>query len=130
MLSPKRALVILLVMFSLGNLVFTFARSGIPYDLTGRVESVVINSEKDPGIDDVWLVRIEGREPVHLDNRIAAQLKEGEQLIKPRFGRTIARPQGEDIGLSPSREVWGMIPVLLVLALSVYVLDRKRKTAT
>jgi hypothetical protein len=111
------------------NLAVTFARSGIPYDLSGRVESVVINSEKDPGIDDVWLVRIAGRDPVHLDNSVAAQLDEGEELIKHPFGRTIGRPEDEDIALAPSREFWGMIPALLVLASCVVVLERKRKRA-
>lgn len=127
--SPRHVLAVLLASFCLANLSFTVARSGIPYDLSGRVESVVINSEKDPGIDDVWLVRIDGRDPVHLDTRVAAQLHEGEELVKRPFGRTIGRPDGEDISLSPSREFWGMIPVAFVMALSVFFLERRRRRA-
>jgi hypothetical protein len=127
--SPKRALAVLLSAFCLGNLFVTFARSGIPYDLSGRVASIVINSEKDPGIDDVWLVRVDGRDPVHLDTRVAAQLEEGEEVVKRPFGLTIGRADAVDVRLSPSRDFWGMIPALLVLSLSVFLLERRRKGA-
>ena len=117
----------LFAVFAIANLAVTFARSGIPYDLTGRVESVVVNSEKDPGIDDVWLVRIEGKDAVHLDTSVAAHLDEGEQIVKHRFGRTLGRSEGEDLLLWPSEDFWSMFPTLVALAFAGIALERHRR---
>ena len=129
MRSHRRALVVAMALFAVGNIVATFARSGIPYSFDGRVEAIEVNSEKVPGIDDVWLVVIDGGDSIHLDNRFAAQLEEGEQVRKRFFGRTLARSAGEDISLSPSRDFWGMFPALLLFGTAVWYLDRRRKGA-
>ena len=128
LLSARAALIALFAAFAIANLAVTFARSGILYDLTGRVESVVVNSEKDPGIDDVWLVDIEGRGAVHLDTTVAAQLEEGDELVKHRFGREIGRLEGEDILLWPSEDFWSMIPTLVALGAAGLVLERQRRS--
>ena len=64
------------------------ARSTIPVAIDAEVTSVEMRPEKHAGVDDVWLVGLDGRTH-HLDAAVARTLDVGDRLVKGRFSRTL-----------------------------------------
>ena len=120
MRSPSSWLLAVAVVLAAGNLWATFRRSGIPLALDGRVERIDVRQEKHPGVDDVPIVTIAGRE-IHLDPKVAAQIRKGDTLSKAAWSAELATPRGT-VQLSTSRDFRRMLiamPLLVVLAVSV-----------
>ena len=82
-------------------------RSTIPMALDGTVTSVETRHEKHPGVDDVWLVSIDGDQR-HLDTEIAVGLSVGDHLEKERWG-THLEVNGEARSLHLSSDARAML---------------------
>ena len=91
--------------------------------------AIEVGTEKHPGIDDVWMVTIDGGRELHLDYEVARTLDEGVELDKPAWSRTIELAAGPDVELTPSRDFWGMLPTVGVLLGCLWLVSRRR-TAT
>ncbi len=125
MRSPRRYLLVVVLVLAAGNLWATFHRSGIPVGLTGRVERVEVRHEKHPGLDDVHLVTISGRE-THLDADVASWVREGDEVCKRAWSVELTTPRGVR-RLGVSRDFGRMavaMPLMVVLAL--FLLGRGR----
>lgn len=129
MRSPSTYLLTLVAVLALGNLWCTFHRSGIPVSLTGRVEAVEVRREKHPGLDDVHLVTIGGRQ-IHLDAEVAAHLAEGEAVRKAAWSRHM-ETRGGSLAVVPSRDFLRMaLAMPLVAMLALALLRRRRLPST
>lgn len=64
-------------------------RSTIPTALQGTVTNVELRHEKHPGVDDVWLVSVDGAALRHVDSDVAALLEEGDRVQKAAWDRTL-----------------------------------------
>jgi len=109
------------------------ARSAIPLELSGTVTQVEVREEKHPGVDDVWVVYVDG-DPRHLDAELAADLEVGDRISKDRWDTGLV-VNGTTRGLSLSddaRAMFGVGPlaVLLVTLLALpgrwFALRRRR----
>ena len=123
---PSRRLFLLALFLALGNLWFTFQRSGIPADLTGRVERLESRREKHPGLDDVHLVTISGA-VTHLDAEVAMELKLGDELRKSSWGAELETPRAT-IALHGSKDFRRMaiaMPLIMALAWILLLLGRR-----
>ena len=117
MRSPSAYLFALAALLALGNLWFTFHRSGIPVSLTGTVERVEVRQEKHPGLDDVHLVTISGRE-IHLDAEVASLVEPGDEIQKGQWSTSLTTSRATR-GIRPSKDFWRMVlamPLLVGLA--------------
>ena len=120
MRSHRVPLAVLLVLLCGANLAVTFLRSGIPHELRGRVDGFERMVEKHPGLDDVYLVQIEGR-TIHLDTELACLFIPGTVVEKPAWG-TQMQLRGRPVKLKPSRDFRGMavvMPLALLLGLAL-----------
>ena len=122
--SPRFFLLALVVLLALGNLWATFHRSGIPVELTGRVERIEGRREKHPGLDDVHLVTVAGRE-IHLDPAVASLLREGDDIRKAAWSTDLQSPRGSS-RLEVSRDFVRMVLSMPLLAVLAWVLLRRR----
>ena len=95
-------------------------RSTIPMALDGTVTSVETRHEKHPGVDDVWLVSIDGDQR-HLDTEIAVGLSVGDRLEKERWD-THLEVNGEARSLHLSNDSRAMLFLAPILALTAAVL--------
>ena len=95
-------------------------RSTIPMALDGTVTSVETRHEKHPGVDDVWLVSIDGDQR-HLDTEIAVGLSVGDHLEKERWD-THLEVNGEARSLHLSSDARAMLFLAPILALTAAVL--------
>ncbi len=121
---PRFLLLALCGGLALGNLWTTFCRSGIPVGLSGVVESVEVRREKHPGLDDVWLVRVGGRE-VHLDAEVASLVRLGDGLRKPAWSAELVTPRGT-FGVSVSKDFRRMaVAMPLLIGLAVFLCWRR-----
>ena len=126
MRSPSAYLLALVALLALGNLWFTFRRSGIPATLTGTVESVEVRREKHPGLDDVHLVTISGRE-IHLDADVASLLRVGDETRKAWGSTALTTPRGRS-HIAPSKDFWRMIIAMsLLFGLALLLLGHFRR---
>ncbi len=129
MRSPRTYLLVLAALLALGNLWFTFHRSGIPAALTGRVGRVEVRPEKHPGLDDVHLVTVAGRE-IHLDAEVATLLAEGDEVRKSAWSTEI-EVHGRTDAIGVSRDFLRMaLAMPLLMALAVVLLWRRRAKRT
>ena len=62
MRSPRWWVLAVVVALAAANVWVTFRRSGIPASLDGTVDRIEVRPEKHPGLDDVHLVTIAGKE--------------------------------------------------------------------
>lgn len=93
------------------------ARSAIPLTLDGTVTQVEVREEKHPGVDDVWMVYIEG-DPRHLDAELAADLAVGDRISKDRWETTlVVNDTTRSLALSEdARAMLGVAPLSVLLA--------------
>jgi len=98
------------------------ARSTIPTALDGTVTRIEVRPEKHPGVDDVWMVTVDG-EARHLDRAVAELLTEGVRVRKDAWDteltvggetRTVALSQDAERMLFLAPGVAGGLLVLLV----------------
>lgn len=93
------------------------ARSTIPLPLDGTVTQVEVREEKHPGVDDVWMVYIDG-DPRHLDAELAAALEVGDRISKDRWETSlVVNDTTRDLTLSDdARAMFGVAPLSVLLA--------------
>jgi hypothetical protein len=91
-------------------------RSTIPMALEGTVTSIETRQEKHPGVDDVWLVSIDG-EQRHLDTELAEALGVGDHLAKERWD-THLEVNGEERPLRLTNDARAMLFLAPILALT------------
>jgi len=110
-------LVIMAVLFAALGAWSLAARSTIPLALDGTVTQVEVREEKHPGVDDVWMVSIDG-EPRHLDSELAAELEVGDRIRKDRWETHLdVNDATRDLVLSDdARAMFGVAPLSLLLA--------------
>ena len=95
-------------------------RSTIPMALDGTVTSIETRHEKHPGVDDVWLVAIDGDQR-HLDTEIAVGLSVGDHLEKERWD-THRRGEQRGAVAAPEQRSRAMLFLAPILALTAAVL--------
>ena len=121
------ALLLLLVAFCLLNLVETLSRSTIPLGLDGVVTRTELRREKRTGVDDVYLLWIDGRMR-EVDRSLFARLQVGDQVSKGAWERTLRTPRGV-VPLAPSRDFWGMVFAMPLLGVAGIWLALRRGRA-
>jgi hypothetical protein len=95
-------------------------RSTIPMALDGTVTGIETRHEKHPGVDDVWLVAIDGDQR-HVDTEIAKGLSVGDHIEKMRWD-TRLEVNGEPRSLHLSNDSRAMLFLAPILALTAAVL--------
>ena len=120
--TPRKVLLLLILLTALGNLFSTLHRSAIPLGLEGTVSRVELRHEKHPRVDDVHLVWLGGR-AVHLDPAIAEQLRAGDRISKKPGQAHLPTPRGP-LRLPLSRDFKGMavlMPLMVLIAAGLVV---------
>lgn len=105
------------------------ARSTIPWALDGTVSSIDLRHEKHPGVDDVWLIGLDGDEPRHVDRAVADLLDEGDRVHKERWDDTMTvngRVHQVELGRDARRMLVFAPTLALVLAALALVTSRAR----
>lgn len=92
----------------------TAARSAIPLAWHGTVTRVEVRHEKHPGVDDAWFVFVDGKE-VHVDQAVAALVREGARVDKDRWQRSL-RVDGTDHPLRYGTDARRMLLVAPAIA--------------
>jgi hypothetical protein len=102
------------------------ARSAIPLTLDGTVTQVEVREEKHPGVDDVWMVYIDG-DPRHLDSELAADLEVGDRIRKDRWETSlVVNDTTRDLALSDNaRTMFGVAPLSVLMAALLALLGRR-----
>ena len=109
-------LLCLALAFAALNIAAMLGRSLIPRSLDAAVERIEVRPEKRPGVDDVWLVHLDGR-AVHVDAEIAEGLRAGDRLSKVAWSPTL-RIDESTARLALSRDARGMLWVMVVTFLA------------
>ncbi len=108
------------------------ARSTIPVAIDAEVTSVEVRREKNPGVDDVWLVGLDGRAH-HIDAAVARTVGVGDRVVKERFSPTLL-VDGEPVALQLSDDARTMLwvaPGAAAVAVAVAaLLGRQRRVAS
>lgn len=112
---------VVLVALGLGlaaaNLWFTAARSTIPLALDDMVIAAETRREKHPGHDDVYLIELQSRRSVQVDEAVYRAISVGQRLQKPRWSRQLAH-DSHVLPLTWSRDFLGMtaaMPIVLLI---------------
>lgn len=110
MLSPSRLSAALLgavgIALALANLWFAAVRSTIPLALDGQIQSKERRLEKHPGIDDVFLITLNGR-TLQVDQPLYDAVNPGTVVDKWSWSHEVAM-SGAGIRLSWSPDARGM----------------------
>ena len=119
-----RPVVFLLLLGALlcgGNLWVTAARSLIPLQIDAVIEGMEKRREKHPGIDDVFLLRLEQAGEFEVDQAVYDSVALGEKLTKSAWSRQLTHDR-QTLQLRWSRNVigmlWTMPGALIVLAVT------------
>lgn len=129
MRSPRVLLVTATVLLCLGNLIFSFLRSTIPIALDGTVDNVEFLTSKNRGIDDIYVLSVDGRH-LHVDKDVAQQLDSNARVFKEAWSSDLTVGQGSSartIELEPSADFEGMLVAMPVTALVITVLLLRKK---
>lgn len=98
-----------------GNVWVALSRSTIPYRLDGIAEDKEHWLEKNPGFDDVCVVKLKGGTWITVDRPVYKAIEPGRRVFKERWSRTILiddRPV--TVGLSQdTRNMLGLMPVIV-----------------
>lgn len=102
-------------------------RSTIPMALNGTVTEIEVRPEKHPGVDDVWIVWIEG-EGHHLDVAVASKLSVGDRVAKGRWERHLM-VDGTDrrVSLSDDARAMLFLSPAMVLLCAALAFPRSKK---
>jgi hypothetical protein len=98
------------------------ARSAIPLSVDGTVTNIEVREEKHPGVDDVWMVSIDGKDR-HLDAALASDLQVGDTVTKERWETGLSvNGTTRDLDLSgDARAMLGLAPVMVLVAIVLTV---------
>jgi hypothetical protein len=104
-------------------------RSTIPMAFDGTVTSIETRHEKHPGVDDVWLVSIDGDQR-HLDTEIAVGLSVGDHVTKERWDtRLEVNGKERSLHLSDDSRAMLFFAPILALAAAVLAIPQRRSGA-
>lgn len=107
--------------FTLSNVWYAFARSTIPLALSGEVTQKIRLLEKHRGVDDVYMVVLDGHRSVQVDQPIFAAVSIGSSLSKAAWSRRL-RVDQDELRLHASSDLVGMLIVMpALLLLSIYL---------
>lgn len=124
--SPERraaaALVLAAVCFALLGIAAAVSRSLIPHRVDATIDRIEVRHEKHPGVDDVWLVHLDGR-AVHVDAATARRLQVGVPLHKERWDTRLTAGD-RAIPLSLSHDAQGMLWVMPLTVLAAIAVAR------
>ncbi len=123
MRSCRLTLLGIILLGAATNIAVTLRRTMIPLEINGVVSTLEIRHEKHPGIDDIYLVTIDGRR-YHVDSDLGTQLLPATEVEKSRWSRTMKTSEGP-IRLSLSRDAASML-VAMPLLVSVGLLLMRR----
>ncbi len=98
---------------ALGNLWFTAARSTIPLELDARIASKDKYVEKVVGVDDVYMLTMQGGSKLQVDRHVFETATEGDQLRK-RPWSSIIDINGREVRLDWSTDFRRMMVVMPV----------------
>lgn len=132
MRSRKSILLVATVILALVNLGVTLTRSTIPLALDGTIESIEFLSEGNPGIDDIYVLRV-GEKEVHVDRAIAKQLTVGVHVSKEAWSSELTagrQSETRTVELSPSEDFTGMAITMPIAMIGVLVLLSKKARST
>jgi hypothetical protein len=123
--SPRIVVLAAVALLALGNLAVTLLRSTIPLALNGTVTRLETRTEKHPGVDDVHLLTVGGRE-LQIDAEVAGLLHVGDAIEKKPWSRTLRTPRGI-VRLNPSADVWGMTMAMPIIAAASAILVLRQR---
>ena len=132
MRSPRLALVVIAAALCLGNLIFSLLRSTIPIGLDGTVDNVEFLTSKNPGIDDIYVLSVDGNH-IHVDKDVARLLRRGARISKDPWSTELTIGEGDSGGviqLRPSSDFTGMLVTTPVVILVLLILLRQTKGAS
>ena len=118
------ALLLLGVLFAGGNLWFTAARSTIPLRVSGTVTHKQRLIEKTPGVDDVYIMTLDGKRPFQIDGHLFDAIGQGQFIRKTALSRTL-EIDGRTFTLAWSRDFRGMMwamPLTVVICVALGVM--------
>jgi hypothetical protein len=115
------------VLLAGANIWITLSRSTIPLALDGEIREVEVRLEKNPGIDDVYLVSVDGRR-IHVDRAVGIRLRSGMQVSKAAWDRVLRTSRGP-VPLRPSQDTRRMVAAmpLIVLATALLCFGGRRR---
>ncbi len=127
---PMIVLVSLGVIFSGANVWFTAARSTIPLSIQGVISQKQLLIEKHPGVDDVYVITLDGNRKLHVDAILYDALLEKQSIAKKAWENSIL-VDGNVVPLTWSSDaramIWAMPCTLLIcLAVAVSVMRRSK----
>ena len=131
MRSPRTFVVAATLALCLGNLAFSFLRSTIPIALDGTVENVEFLTSKNRGIDDIYVLHVDGRH-LHVDKEVAQQLDSNARVFKESWSSELTVGEGSSartVELQPSPDFIGMLVAMPVTALVIAALLRSNRDA-
>ena len=121
MRSPRLFVVAATVVLCTANLSFTLLRSTIPLNLDGRVHGIVFITEKHPGIDDIYVLTVEGAE-IQVDPAVALEIDVGDHIDKAAWSTEMVISDEEpqrSVRVQTSRDFNRMVLVMPLVALTV-----------
>ncbi len=101
-------LVLLGIGISLANLWYAAERSTIPLALRGVITDKRTGIEKQPGVDDVYLITLESGRTYRIDKKVYDQVQLGDDLYKVAWHRSVSASD-RDIKLELSPDFYGML---------------------
>ncbi len=121
MLSPKNVvvagLVIMAAGFAFANVWFSAARSTIPIAIDGIASFKEMRLEKHPGVDDVYLLTIDGERVLQVDRAVHEAIRLGADLKKQPWQTSMdVNGRGVDLDWSTDarRMPWAMALAFVV----------------
>ena len=116
--------IVLALLFVVGNLLVTLNRSTIPLSFDGVVTNVELREEKHPGVDDVYILHL-GSDAFVIDSEIASQIKTGDRVQKGAWSADL-RVNDETMPLRTSRDFQRMLIAMpLVMVAILFTLKRR-----
>ena len=120
---PAAVLLALAVALAVVGTWAAFARSLIPIAVDGEVTHHEVKHEKHPGVDDVYLVRIDSGRQLVVDREVGRAIRAGDVVSKHRWSTTLTTPRGE-VALAASRDANAMVLVLPAAVVATALLVR------
>ena len=96
-------------------------RSMIPVEVDGTVTAIEVRPEKHPGVDDVWMIRVDDEGPRHVDADVAHLLHEGARVEKEAW-TTDLTVDGEHHALTLSDDARAMLVLAPMSGLALVAL--------
>lgn len=95
----------------------------MPLALAGYVTDKTQLAEKHSGVDDVYMLVLDGRRRLQVDPPIFAAVETGSRLEKAAWSRTL-RVDDRELEIHFSADFWGMLVVMPAVWLTCIFLAR------